>query len=111
MKSHFLIERIRIHDFHRFGVLPPGKNIHTIFLGGPVKITAQSGSGAAWVSESGIEVSVGGNSNVKLQRPLLVENGKFFDDESMAYVSLDDLVAGFLKDVPAVITEVEALVA
>jgi hypothetical protein len=108
---YYLIERIRIHDFHRFGLLPPDKSVHTIFLGGPVKITAQAGLGAAWVTDAGLEVAVGEKSTVDLQRPLLVEDGRFFDEASATWVSLDQLLTAFLTEAPAVIAYVETLVA
>jgi D-serine dehydratase len=35
-----LIEKIRIHDFHRFGCLPPSNKYKTSFIGGPITNTS-----------------------------------------------------------------------
>ena len=111
LKYYDLIERVRIHDFHRFGLTPPDPGVKTINLGGPIKITAQSGSGAVWAADTGIEVSVGGASKVVLQRLLLTQDGEFFDDDAKAYVSVAVLVNSFLKDAQDVISEFESFVA
>ena len=38
-----LIEKIRIHDFHRFGCLPPVSNVEFQFMGGPMQLIARNG--------------------------------------------------------------------
>jgi hypothetical protein len=48
-----LIENIRIHDFHRFGCLPPLENSNMTFLGGPIKLVAKKGSAAVLFTPRG----------------------------------------------------------
>ncbi len=38
-----LIERIRIHDFHRFGLVPPDPRLEVMIQRGPVKLRARKG--------------------------------------------------------------------
>jgi len=39
LPQYYLIEKIRIHDFHRFGCLPPQPGERVLFYGGPIKLT------------------------------------------------------------------------
>jgi hypothetical protein len=77
-----LIERIRIHDFHRFGLVPPDPNLKQVMFGGPMKLMAQKGAAAVALTPQGQRASTTGNSQVQFQRPLLVQDGDFFDDDS-----------------------------
>ena len=106
-----LLEIVRIHDFHRFGILPPDPAIRQVMLGGPMKLIAQKGAAAVSVTPQGVEVQTTGGSQVKQQRPLLNQDGAFFDEQSSEYVSLDNVLQAFLREAPDVISEFEELVA
>ena len=83
-----LIYRIRIHDFHRFGCLPPSQKSKTLFIGGPITLTAQKGK-----------------SSIKGDRQLFTENGIYFGTDDKKLVPLDKIIDDFLSAVPEVITE------
>jgi hypothetical protein len=100
-----LIERIRIHDFHRFGLVPPDPTKRELMLGGTVKLLAQGGGAAYAIASNGPHTSVTGPSKVQPQRPLLVDDGLFFDDESSKYVTLSAVVEQFLVKAGDVISE------
>ncbi len=106
-----LLEIVRIHDFHRFGILPPDPALNQVVLGGPVKLTAQKGSATISMTAQGVEVQTTGGSQVKQQRPLLIQDGAFFDEQSSEYVSLDIALQAFLREAPDAISEFEKLVA
>lgn len=103
-----LIERIRIHDFHRFGVVPPDPKFKMMFQGGPVKLRAQSGAAVYRIPATGPEKFTTGNSAIEEQRPLLTNDGQFFDEISRQWVELHRIVAEFLARVDAVIKEFES---
>lgn len=52
---HNLIHRARIHDFHRFGLLPPDDTVTITMILGPIELVARSGT-AAIVLKDGIRV-------------------------------------------------------
>jgi len=108
---YLLLERIRIHDFHRFGILPPDPNFTQVMFGGPMKLKTQKGVAALAVTDQGPQVLTSGNSKVELQRPLLIRDGEFFDDSSSKYVNLGDVLNAFLARVPDVIVEFEKRIA
>lgn len=105
-----LIERIRIHDFHRFGLIPPDPNYMQIMLGGPIKLMTQKGASVIKVSDKGLIVSTSGSSQVKLKRPLLIQDGEFFDDDSSGYVKLEVILKSFLSKAIDVVNEFEMFV-
>lgn len=99
--SHYLlIEKIRIHDFHRFGCLPPRPDGHTVFYGGPVRLTACKGGAALTIPPSGPELASTGNSSAEGRRPLCVDDGSFFDDASESYLSLREILRELLGTLP-----------
>jgi hypothetical protein len=104
-----LIERIRIHDFHRFGLLPPDPRHQETFVGGPMILKAQKGGVQVTVTEKGLETSATGNSNTDMQRPLLVRDDAYFDEASTKWVTLEMIVADFLAAAPEVISDFESL--
>ncbi len=106
-----LLEYVRIHDFHRFGILPPDPALKQVMLGGPLKLTAQKGLATVSMTAQGIKVQTTGGSQVKQQRPLLNQDGAFFDEQSSEYVSLDKALQAFLREAPDVISEFEKLMA
>ena len=85
---YYLIEKVRIHDFHRFGCLPPSLEYEKLFIGGPIKLIAKKD-----------------NSSVKEQRSLYANNGLYYDEDNKKYVSLEKILADYLGAVPEVITE------
>lgn len=111
LPHYYLIEKIRIHDFHRFGCIPPSPQYRRMSYGGPVKLTANKGSATLRVTSKGPELILTGNSSVKEQRPLCMDEGHFLDDESGNFLSLDKILEDFLKEVPSVIACFENLLA
>jgi len=104
---YHLLENIRIHDFHRFGCLPPSQKYQSIFVGGPIKLTANKGSASLVLLPAGHKFTVTGNSSVKTQRPLYTNNGFFFDEETNEDVPLDRVLSDFLSAVPRVLSDFE----
>ena len=98
-----LIEKLRIHDFHRFGCVPPRPGRTEMFFGGTLKLTASSGAAVLGIPSSGPEVTVTGNSTVKDQRTLCAVDGTFYDEVSKSYLTLKQIVAEYLGAAPAVI--------
>lgn len=102
-----LVERIRIHDFHRFGLIPPSPNMKVMFQGGQIKLRAQKGAATYSIQSTGPKVEFTGASSIKEQRPLLSKDGRFFDQETGKYVTLEQILKDFLDNIPAVIAEFE----
>jgi hypothetical protein len=99
-----LIERIRIHDFHRFGIRPPDPNHREVSFQGPMRVLG--GAGFVLTAEGPVTTPPG-VGRVEFQRPLLINDGLFFDDEEKRFVSLEEIVTAFVKKVPALIAELE----
>lgn len=102
-----LIERVRIHDFHRFGLVPPDPRFRVMMQRGPVKLRARKGTAIYRVPTTGPEMLTTGNSKIQEQRPLLSRDGKFFDDATRQYVSLDQIVREFVSAAIDTIREFE----
>lgn len=102
-----LIEKIRIHDFHRFGLLPPDHRFKVTMQGGPVKLRARKGAAIYCVPDSGPEKLTTGESDIQEQRPLLSRDGQFFDDETRTYVSLDQILHDFVSATVGIIEDFE----
>jgi hypothetical protein len=94
-----LVEKIRIHDFHRFGLVPPDRCFKTLSVGGPIKLMAHKGTAIYSITQK----ICTGDSNINEQRPLLIGNGKFFDEKTGEYVTLKQILKDFLEKIPAVI--------
>ena len=107
LRWYDLIERIRIHDFHRFGIIPPKPTQKTMFLGGPVKVKAKRGAASYSILPTGPKIETTGDSKVDEQRPLICGNGSFFDDTTGRSVTLVQILEDFLIDIPDVIKEYE----
>lgn len=101
---YYLLYKIRIHDFHRFGCLPPSQRYKIEFIGGPIKLKAKKGSASLSLMPEGPRFTATGISSIKEERPLYTRNGLFFDEESGEYVPLDKILDDFLSAVPDVIT-------
>jgi len=104
-----LIEYIRIHDFHRFGIAPPDPSLTQVMVGGPMKLMARKGSAAVVVAEGQLLVKTTGGSQVRLQRPLLCRDGEYFDAQSSKYVKLEEILSAFVARAPAVVSQFEKL--
>jgi len=102
-----LIEKIRIHDFHRFGLIPPDPRFKLTMLGGPVKLRAHDGAAIYRVPASGPEKLTTGTSDIQEQRPLLSSDDQFFDDATRQYVSLDQILRDFVSAAVETIKEFE----
>lgn len=115
LKSHLgehvpwyeLIEKIRIHDFHRFGLVPPDPRFRVMMLGGPVTLRAQKGAAIYRLPASGPEKLTTGSSNIQEQRPLLNNDGQLFDDATRQYVPLDRILQDFIAGAVGAIREFE----
>ena len=105
LRWYNLIERIRIHDFHRFGIVPPSPGMKVLFQGGPLKLKAKNGAAAYSIPPSGPKIETTGGSSVRQERPLINADGRFFDEDTKTLVRLDELLKDFLLDVPEVIKE------
>lgn len=115
LKTHFtenipwydLIEKIRIHDFHRFGLVPPNPRLRAMMQAGPITLQAHKGAAIYKVPAGGPEKITTGNSIIKEQRPLLSHDGKFFNDATRQYVSLEVILRDFIDCSVEVIKEFE----
>ena len=105
LRWYNLIERIRIHDFHRFGLIPPKPNMKILFQGGPINLHANKGRATYSIPPTGPKKEVTGDSRIDEQRPLISNDGRFYDDDTNKYVEIDQILKDFLRDVPAVINE------
>ena len=108
LPRYHLIEEIRIHDFHRFGVVPRDGT----FVGGPIKAKLPAVKGAATgikVTPEGLITSSSGGAQVRLQRPLQYDGDKFLDDETKEYITLDTALKEYLSQVPQAIEEFSRL--
>ena len=103
-----LVERIRVHDFHRFGIVPPNSEYQEVFLGGPIKLVTQQGATVFAIGMQGPVKLASGNSQIKGQRPLLNQDGQFFDEESSTYVALEVIIEKFISSAHEVVVEIEA---
>lgn len=101
-----LIYRIRVHDFHRFGIKhhPPGVDFSA--FQGPITLTAQKGHAGISMGDT-LTSFKSGNASVKENRPLYRQNNYFLDQETNNFVSLENIMEGFQKSIKERIIEVE----
>ena len=105
-----LVARIRIHDFHRFGIRPPSETFLETFYGGPIELIAQSGGAVLQtLTPNGPKVETSGGGRIKPGRALIQWDGKFFDDGSCQYLTLEQVLDAFLSSAQNVIAEFETL--
>lgn len=105
-----LVARIRIHDFHRFGIRPPSETTLEEFYGGSVRMIAPPGGMVRMtLTPTGPLVEASGGGRVKADRPLLQRDGKFYDDMSGQFLTLERLLSAFLSTAAEVLVEFEAL--
>ena len=105
-----LIEKIRIHDFHRFGCLPPSNKYITSFIGGPIKLTASSGYAGMQISSKGEAISTSGNSSINKQRPLYNNDGLFYDESSDSYIKLEYILEEYTKSLENIVSKFKKLI-
>jgi hypothetical protein len=111
LPHYYLLEKIRIHDFHRFGCILPDPGYSRMFVGGPIELIANKGTAALAVTPKGPKHILTGNSKIKEQRPLCMRDGSFFEEETEKMLSLDEILDDFLSAVPSVIKCFESLAA
>ena len=104
-----LVEKIRIHDFHRFGCLPPNPKVISSFIGGPVKLKASSGYAHVNVSLKEEVMTTSGGSAVQKHRPLYNHDGHFFDESSGKYINLGKIIEDYAKTLPSIISKFEKM--
>lgn len=109
LPRYYLLEKIRIHDFHRFGLVPPDPRVKSFFGGGPIKLSASKGIAAIQEGQDGPQECTTGNSFIKEQRALRIQDGRFFDDEKREYVPLGTIVIDFANALPAVLIDFEKM--
>ena len=109
LPHYYLIEKIRIHDFHRFGCIPPSPKYREVFGGGPIRFSVKKGSAVLRLTPKGPKIALTGNSSDNSQRPLYNYDGRFFDEESNKLLSLEEILRDFIEAVPSAIAEFEHL--
>lgn len=104
LPGFLLVEKIRIHDFHRFGIAPPiDGGVMQIFMG-PMKLKASKGAAvASFPLGEAPDIDTTGNSQVKSQRGLLSVNGAYHDEDADRYGDLATLIREFISAVPAAV--------
>ena len=110
IKYYDLIEKIRIHDFHRFGLIPPDPEVHSFQTNGPVKLVTQRGSTQIQYPDGIPNQITTGNSQIMNQRPLLIQNGLFYDESISNYVAIKDIVETFMHDIKNILLEFKGMV-
>ncbi len=95
-----LVERIRIHDFHRVGLVPPDPNQKVIQFSGPVKLKPKGGQTIMSQTDKGFEYEVTGESSFAEQRSLVILNEYFFDEDTQSRVTLSNIIREYLVAVP-----------
>lgn len=101
LPRYHLIEKMRIHDFHRFGLTKQ----HGIFLGGPLKLRAVGKRGVAAIvgTADGFTASLSPGSTVSGQRPLQSRGEEVFDETLAQWVSVEAVLDEFLTAMPTMI--------
>ncbi len=104
-----LIERIRIHDFHRYGITPPNPAVNEVRGYGPTTLKASRGEAVLSLTPQGPKTTCTGNSSVKERRPIHMVNDTFFDDDTEKQVALATIIRDFLIAVPKAVCVFEGL--
>jgi len=103
LPHYYLLEKIRIHDFHRFGCLPPDPHYQHVFLGGTIKLKATKGIAGLKVTPKGPEFVQTGNSSIQQQRPVHVQCGRFYEEETGKLLPLEQILEEYLNAIPQAI--------
>ena len=103
LPRYYLIEKMRIHDFHRFGLIQR----KGMFVGGPLKLqTIGKGEFAAmFLTAKGLLKKTSKGSAVKEQRPLQMQEDRVFDETTDQWVSIETVLTEYLQAMPTVIEE------
>lgn len=104
-----LIEKIRIHDFHRFGLTLHQRGV---LAGGPVKLKvakAKGSTAAIALGPTGLIKTATGASKIVEERVLLTREDRVLDDETGEWLEIDKAVAEFVTALPAAIDRFESL--
>ena len=110
IKYYDLIEKIRIHDFHRFGIIPFNQSINTFQMNGPVKMIAQNGSIQIQYPDGIPNYTISGKSKIKNQRPLLIQDGLFYDENESVYITIKKVVETFQEEVNSLLIEFRKII-
>ena len=107
LPRYYLLQRIRIHDFHRHGVLLRGG----FFFAGPIKISARGpGSGIKiQLTPTGPETTIVGQADVKWNRPLQMQDGRILDEDSGEWLTLEQILGDYLGAATEALAEFEKL--
>jgi hypothetical protein len=105
LPRYTLIEKLRIHDFHRFGLL---ERPNTTIMQGPIKLRTGANDNAAaaiTITPRGIEKITTGGSKIIEQRPITINGNQVLDDEKNQYVPIEQVLSEYLKAAPDAIEE------
>lgn len=95
--AHYaLIEKIRIHDFHRCGILPPEMERQEMHFQGPIKLISDKGPAIVSIGQNGLQASLSGNSSVKDRRSLCIDGGMIYDESGGGFLHLRDILVAYL---------------
>ena len=72
-----------------------------------LKLRAQKGKARYSIQSARPQRECTGGSSIEEQRPLLGNDGEFFDEETREYVTLERILRAFLDSIPTIITKFE----
>jgi hypothetical protein len=105
---YMIIERLRIHDFHRFGLIErPG-----ITIQGPYKFKTglkDNALAAIRTTPRGVKKITTGGSEVIEERPLILKGDQVFDEERGEFVPIEQVLSAYLKAVPEALEQFKKL--
>ena len=103
LPRYYLIEKMRIHDFHRFGLI----RRTGVFVGGPLKLQARGKGGIAAIllNAKGLLKKTSKGSTVGEQRPLQMQDDQVFDETTARWLSIETVLTEYLEAMPAAIEE------
>ena len=106
LPRHQLIQAIRFHDFHRFGVMPrPG-----VLVGGPMRLkSSKRGVAQVQFPPSGPQITTSGNASVILNRALQTDGDWVFNDATCEWVPIELAVREYVEGLPAALAIFEGL--
>jgi hypothetical protein len=103
-----LIVRLRIHDFHRFGLIErPG-----ITVQGPYELKTgpkDNALAAIRITPRGVKKITTGGSEVIEDRPLILKGDQVFDEERGEFVPIERVLSAYLKAVPEALEQFKKL--
>jgi hypothetical protein len=105
---YLLVEALRIHDFHRFGLAPTSG----VFYHGPVTLGGKKGVAAISMpldGSTGKTIIKTGDAKVKEQRCLTQNGVTFLDDGTGKYLRLGEILIPYVTAIEKVIAEYETV--